>query len=262
MKIHHVGIAVKSLDEASGRFGDLLGLEKAERYDLPEFGVSALFMPVGDSNLEFLEPLGDASTVGKFIEKRGEGVHHICFEVDDLHLVGDDLTNDGLTGDVIFRIIEGPRVHVDGYRIRGNTSLPDRGALFWKDGLTKLADLQLHGPRLFTPSGAVFNTEFLDADLLAMRKVYRDNGFLDAVVELEHGAEAPHEAKDEEVAQVVGADGDGRLALGPDGESRPVGCRQREQDSGRLLLLVGMVGSLAMLLGRFHRLRGGFSCRW
>ncbi|TDI42432.1 MAG: methylmalonyl-CoA epimerase [Acidobacteria bacterium] len=84
MKIHHVGIAVKSLEEASGRFGDLLGLEKAERYDLPEFGVSALFMPVGDSNLEFLEPLGDASTVGKFIEKRGEGVHHICFEVDDI----------------------------------------------------------------------------------------------------------------------------------------------------------------------------------
>ncbi len=84
MKIHHVGIAVKSLDEASGRFGDLLGLEKAERYDLPEFGVSALFMPVGDSNLEFLEPLGDASTAGKFIEKRGEGVHHICFEVDDI----------------------------------------------------------------------------------------------------------------------------------------------------------------------------------
>ena len=84
MKIHHVGIAVKSLEEASGRFGDLLGLAKAARYDLPEFGVSALFMPVGDSNLEFLEPLGDASTVGKFIEKRGEGVHHICFEVDDI----------------------------------------------------------------------------------------------------------------------------------------------------------------------------------
>ena len=84
MKIHHVGIAVKSLEEASGRFGDLLGLEKAARYDLPEFGVSALFMPVGDSHLELLEPLGDASTVGKFIEKRGEGVHHICFEVDDI----------------------------------------------------------------------------------------------------------------------------------------------------------------------------------
>ena len=65
MKIHHVGIAVKSLEEASGRFGDLLGLAKAARYDLPEFGVSALFMPVGDSNLEFLEPLGDASTVGQ-----------------------------------------------------------------------------------------------------------------------------------------------------------------------------------------------------
>ena len=96
MKIHHVGIAVKSLDEASGRFGDLLGLEKAERYDLPEFGVSALFMPVGDSNLEFLEPLGDASTAGKFIEKRGEGVHHICFEVDDLERTLESLADSGV----------------------------------------------------------------------------------------------------------------------------------------------------------------------
>ena len=95
MKIHHVGIAVKSLDEAAGRFGGLLGLEKGERYDLPEFGVCALFMPVGDSNLEFLEPLGDSSTVGKFIEKKGEGIHHICFEVDDIDVALEEFRSQG-----------------------------------------------------------------------------------------------------------------------------------------------------------------------
>lgn len=84
MKIHHIGIAVESVDEAAERFGALLGLERAKRYDLPEFGVCALFLPVGDSNLELLEPLGEASTVRKFIAKKGEGVHHVCFEVDDI----------------------------------------------------------------------------------------------------------------------------------------------------------------------------------
>ena len=110
-----------------------------------------------------------------------EGYHFI--QIDPL--VEEDVSGDGLTGDVIFRIIEGPQVHVNGYEVRGNSALPDRGALFWRDGLSKLADLQLHGPRLFTPSGATFNSELLDADLLAMREVYRDNGFLDVVVELE-----------------------------------------------------------------------------
>jgi methylmalonyl-CoA epimerase len=84
MKLHHVGIAVTNAEEAAKRFGRLLKLERGRCYELPEFGVKALFLPVGDSNLELLEPLGDASTVARFIEKRGEGVHHLCFEVDDI----------------------------------------------------------------------------------------------------------------------------------------------------------------------------------
>lgn len=95
MKIHHVGIAVKSVDEAAARFGGLLGLAKGERYDLPELGVTALFLPVGDSNLELLEPLGDSSTVGKFIGKKGEGIHHICFEVDDIEAALDEFRRQG-----------------------------------------------------------------------------------------------------------------------------------------------------------------------
>jgi methylmalonyl-CoA/ethylmalonyl-CoA epimerase len=84
MKIHHVGIAVENVDEVAARFEALLGLAKGARYELPEFGVKALFLPVGESNLELLEPLGESSTVGKFLEKKGEGLHHICFEVDDI----------------------------------------------------------------------------------------------------------------------------------------------------------------------------------
>jgi methylmalonyl-CoA epimerase len=84
MRIHHVGIAVANLDEAAARFGALLRLERGARYELPEFGVKALFLPVGESSLELLEPIGDDSTVQKFLEKRGEGIHHVCFEVDDI----------------------------------------------------------------------------------------------------------------------------------------------------------------------------------
>lgn len=84
MKIHHVGIAVRSLEEAAKRFGGLLGLERGAQYDLPEFGVKALFLPVGEGNLELLEPMGAGSTVASFLEKRGEGMHHICFEVEDI----------------------------------------------------------------------------------------------------------------------------------------------------------------------------------
>jgi methylmalonyl-CoA epimerase len=84
MKIHHVGIAVRSLEEAAKRFGGLLGLERGDQYDLPEFGVKALFLPVGEGNLELLEPMGEGSTVASFLEKRGEGMHHICFEVEDI----------------------------------------------------------------------------------------------------------------------------------------------------------------------------------
>ncbi len=84
IKIHHVGIAVRSLEEAAARFGGLLGLERGARYDLPELGVRALFLPVGEGNLELLEPLGAGSTVQSFLEKRGEGMHHVCFEVEDI----------------------------------------------------------------------------------------------------------------------------------------------------------------------------------
>ena len=88
--------------------------------------------------------------------------------------------------DVIFEIREGPRVRVRAVEITGNDSMPDRRSwLFFKDGLSHLAKRDLGGPRLTNWFGSKFVQESLDADVLAMRQVYRDRGWLDAVVEVE-----------------------------------------------------------------------------
>jgi outer membrane protein insertion porin family len=87
--------------------------------------------------------------------------------------------------DVIFEIREGPQVHVKDVILHGNQSFPDTGAWFWKGGLKKLAGVQLGGPWLFNWKGERFLEDTLQADLLAMREVYRDEGYLDAVVELD-----------------------------------------------------------------------------
>ena len=81
-KLDHIGIAVRSLD-AAGIYKSLgLEIEHVETVDTQ--GVRTAFLSVGDSNLELLEPLSPESPVAKFIEKRGEGIHHLCFRVDDI----------------------------------------------------------------------------------------------------------------------------------------------------------------------------------
>lgn len=99
---------------------------------------------------------------------------------------------DGLPGvlpDVIFEIREGPVVRVEEVVIEGNQSMPDTGALFWKDGLRSLSKLETGTESYFTAwipfYRPKFNPEDLAADLVAMRNVYRDQGWLDAVVELD-----------------------------------------------------------------------------
>jgi methylmalonyl-CoA/ethylmalonyl-CoA epimerase len=82
MKLDHTGIAVKSLDDA--RIYEDLGLKIDHVEDVKTQGVKTAFISVGDANLELLEPLSPDSPVAKFIEKRGEGIHHICFRVTDI----------------------------------------------------------------------------------------------------------------------------------------------------------------------------------
>jgi len=81
-KLDHIGIAVKSLDAA--RIYEALGLTIDHVETVESQKVKTAFLSVGDSHIELLEPTGPDSTVAKFIEKRGEGIHHICLRVDDI----------------------------------------------------------------------------------------------------------------------------------------------------------------------------------
>ncbi len=82
--IHHVGIAVEDLDEALGTYERLLGgrLEHRERVD--DQGVEAASVRIGESRVELLAALGDDTPVGRFLARRGPGVHHIAYEVSDV----------------------------------------------------------------------------------------------------------------------------------------------------------------------------------
>jgi methylmalonyl-CoA/ethylmalonyl-CoA epimerase len=80
--LDHIGIAVKSLDAA--KIYAALGLTIDHVETVATQGVRTAFLSAGDANLELLEPTSADSTVAKFIEKRGEGIHHICFRVDDI----------------------------------------------------------------------------------------------------------------------------------------------------------------------------------
>jgi len=82
MKLDHIGIAVKSL--AAAKIYDALGLKIDRVENVETQGVRTAFIEVGDANLELLEPLSPDSPVAKFIDKRGEGIHHICFRVKNL----------------------------------------------------------------------------------------------------------------------------------------------------------------------------------
>ena len=84
MKIEHIGIATRSLDEALLFWRDALGLELTHTEVVEEQKVRVAMLPVGEPRIELLEPTTEDSTVAKFLEKRGPGIHHIAVRVDDI----------------------------------------------------------------------------------------------------------------------------------------------------------------------------------
>jgi methylmalonyl-CoA epimerase len=80
---NHVAIAVNNLDEVLSLFENLFGLKPSEIEEVPDQGVKAALIPVGSGEIELLEPIDPNGGVAKFIERRGEGIHHICLEVDN-----------------------------------------------------------------------------------------------------------------------------------------------------------------------------------
>jgi methylmalonyl-CoA epimerase len=82
--IHHLGVAVEDLDEAVETYTRLFGAEVEHRQTVPDQGVEAAAVLVGDGRVELLASLGEETPVGKFLSKRGPGMHHVAYEVADL----------------------------------------------------------------------------------------------------------------------------------------------------------------------------------
>ena len=109
--IHHIAIVVRDLDAALALYRDTLGLEMTERRKAPEEGVEIAFLPAGDGDIELLCPMDAESGVARFLEKRGEGLHHVCLAVEDVEAAMERLRESG--GQLLS---EEPRVNEHGTR--------------------------------------------------------------------------------------------------------------------------------------------------
>ncbi len=94
-KLEHIGIAVKSLKNSEQIFKDVLGTDAYKMEEVSSENVNTLFYQVGDTKIELLEATSEDSPISKFIEKRGEGIHHIAFEVSDIQEKIEELKEKG-----------------------------------------------------------------------------------------------------------------------------------------------------------------------
>jgi methylmalonyl-CoA/ethylmalonyl-CoA epimerase len=96
-RLNHVAIAVKDIASATRIYRETLGAEVSDPQDLPEHGVRVAFVTLPNTKIEFLEPLGAASPIAKFLEKNPDGgMHHLCYEVGDILAARDALIAGGL----------------------------------------------------------------------------------------------------------------------------------------------------------------------
>jgi methylmalonyl-CoA epimerase len=95
-RIHHVGVVVKRLGEAYAFYRGVLELPLVREAELADQGVRAALLAAGDSEVELLEPLGPDTPIGRFLAKRGEGLHHVCFETPDVGASLADLARRGV----------------------------------------------------------------------------------------------------------------------------------------------------------------------
>ena len=96
-KLNHVAIVVPDLTAASNRYRDMLGASVSEPVDLPEHGVTTVFIQLPNTKIELLHPLGADSPIAKFLEKNSDGgMHHLCYEVEDIIAARDQLVANGV----------------------------------------------------------------------------------------------------------------------------------------------------------------------
>jgi len=95
-KLSHIGIAVRDIEEALTLYRDILGMELKEATDVPERSLKIAFLEVGRTRIELLEGTSPDSTISKFVEKRGEGIHHLCFNVSSIDEALNSLSDRGI----------------------------------------------------------------------------------------------------------------------------------------------------------------------
>lgn len=109
MKISHLGIATKEINEALRFWQDALGLEHVHTEVVEDQKVRVAMLPIGETNIELLEPTSEDSPISKFLEKRGGGIHHIAVEVEDIEKSLAKLKTEGMK-----LIDETPRIGAEG----------------------------------------------------------------------------------------------------------------------------------------------------
>ena len=90
-RINHIAIVVANLDEAIRTYQEGIGLTLSKRLVMPEQEVEIAFLPAGESIIELIQPITETSGVAKYLASRGEGLHHICLEVDDVQVTMEEL---------------------------------------------------------------------------------------------------------------------------------------------------------------------------
>jgi methylmalonyl-CoA/ethylmalonyl-CoA epimerase len=110
--IDHIGVAVEDIDAALALYRDALGMPLVHRETVTEQGVDAALLDVGDGHIELLQPLGSETAVGKFLARRGPGIHHVAYRVSSVEETLEALTAAGL------RLIdERPRIGIRGSKV-------------------------------------------------------------------------------------------------------------------------------------------------
>ena len=111
-RIDHIGVAVEDLDAAITLYETSFGMTLVHRETVTEQGVEAVLLDVGENHVELLLPLGDETAVGKFLAKRGPGLHHVAYQVEDIDSTLRSLRDSGL------RLIdEEPRIGIRSSRV-------------------------------------------------------------------------------------------------------------------------------------------------
>jgi methylmalonyl-CoA/ethylmalonyl-CoA epimerase len=95
-RLNHVAIAVNDLQAEAARYRDALGARVSAPRDLPEHGVTIVFVDLPNTKIELLSPLGENSPIAAFLAKTGGGMHHVCYEVEDILAARDRLMANGV----------------------------------------------------------------------------------------------------------------------------------------------------------------------